>query len=84
MTIFMLALAILGGLPEGVVPIFFASKTQEIFEVKADEDVTAESPFKMLKKEDIINDMRNRAAVSDFHPVKQLILVGNIFSTIYL
>jgi hypothetical protein len=63
------------GLPEGVVPLFLSSKTQEIFSCKADENVTAEMPFKIIAKEEIVNDMKMRAAVSDFAPMKQVILV---------
>ncbi|XP_041359893.1 dynein intermediate chain 3, axonemal-like isoform X2 [Gigantopelta aegis] len=62
------------GLPEGVVPLFLTSKTQEIFSARCDEDVTKENPFKIIMKEDIIEDMRLRAAVSDFAPIKQDIL----------
>ncbi|KAK2179552.1 hypothetical protein NP493_483g01017 [Ridgeia piscesae] len=36
------------------------------------EDVTEESPFKLLKKEDILADMYNRAAISDFSPMKEV------------
>ena len=49
--------------------------TQEIFECRADTDVTEDEPLKMIKKEDILKDLFNRAAVSDFHPVKPIIVV---------
>ena len=52
-----------------------ATKTQEIFECICDEHVTEENPFKLIKKEDIITDMKMRAAISDFHPVKQIVQV---------
>ena len=55
-----------------------ATKTQEIFQCIADEHVTEDEPLKLLKKEDIISDMRTRAAISDFHPVKQIVLVSNL------
>lgn len=51
------------------------SATQELFDCRADEDVTGENPYKLLKKDNIIQDMKTRAAVSDFSPVKQLVLV---------
>lgn len=51
------------------------SATQELFGCRADEDVTGESPYKLLKKDDIIHDIKTRAAVSDFSPVKQIVLV---------
>uniref|UniRef100_A0A8P4GGW2 Dynein axonemal intermediate chain 3 n=1 Tax=Dicentrarchus labrax TaxID=13489 RepID=A0A8P4GGW2_DICLA len=50
------------------------SATQELFGCLADEDVTGESPYKLLKKDDIIQDIKTRAAVSDFSPVKQIVL----------
>uniref|UniRef100_A0A8C9W9N0 Dynein axonemal intermediate chain 3 n=1 Tax=Scleropages formosus TaxID=113540 RepID=A0A8C9W9N0_SCLFO len=50
------------------------SATQELFECRADEDVTQNNPYKLLKKDDILHDMKARAAVSDFHPVKQTVL----------
>lgn len=56
------------------------SATQELFGCIADEDVTRESPYKLLKKDDIIQDIKTRAAVSDFSPVKQIVLVGQINS----
>ena len=58
-----------------MVPIFLATKTQEIFECRVDEDVTEDEPYKMIKKEDILQDMFNRAAVCDFSPFKQAIQV---------
>ena len=51
------------------------SVTQELFGCLADEDITSESPYKLLKKADIIQDMKTRAAVSDFSPAKQKVLV---------
>ena len=59
-------------------PIFLASKTQEIFEVRCDEDITAENPWKLLKKQDIADDLYNRAAVCDFSVIKQEIQVGSL------
>ncbi|XP_002740173.1 dynein axonemal intermediate chain 3-like [Saccoglossus kowalevskii] len=62
------------GLPENVIPIFFSAKTQEIFSIIVDNDVTEDEPNKVIPKDDIIQDMKTRAAISDFHPVKQTIL----------
>ncbi|XP_067845904.1 dynein axonemal intermediate chain 3 [Heptranchias perlo] len=59
---------------EDIIPLVLTSKTQEIFQCVIDHDVTEEKPYKLIKKEDIINDMKTRAAISDFHPFKQLIL----------
>ncbi|KAG8437221.1 hypothetical protein GDO86_008065 [Hymenochirus boettgeri] len=61
------------GHPDYIIPLVLTSKTQEIFHCRVDEDVTEEMPFKLLKKDDIINDLKARAAVSDFHPFKILI-----------
>ncbi|XP_067301422.1 dynein axonemal intermediate chain 3 [Pseudorasbora parva] len=62
------------GHPEYIFPLVLTSATQELFGCRADEDVTGENPYKLLKKEDMIQDMKTRAAVSDFSPVKQIVL----------
>uniref|UniRef100_A0A8P4G9M5 Dynein axonemal intermediate chain 3 n=1 Tax=Dicentrarchus labrax TaxID=13489 RepID=A0A8P4G9M5_DICLA len=62
------------GHPEDIFPMVLTSATQELFGCLADEDVTGESPYKLLKKDDIIQDIKTRAAVSDFSPVKQIVL----------
>jgi len=59
--------------PKDIVPLFLATKTQEIFQCIAGNDVTEESPYKLINKEDILKDMITRAAISDFHPVKQMV-----------
>ncbi|XP_005385198.1 PREDICTED: WD repeat-containing protein 63 [Chinchilla lanigera] len=60
------------GHPE-IYPLVLTTKTQEIFNCRVDQDVTDEIPYKLIKKEDIFEDLRNRAAVSDFHPVKKIV-----------
>ncbi|KAM6168306.1 dynein axonemal intermediate chain 3 [Erethizon dorsatum] len=60
------------GHPE-IYPLTLTTKTQEIFSCRIDEDVTDEIPYKLIKKEDIFEDLRNRAAISDFHPVKKVV-----------
>uniref|UniRef100_A0A3B5AIP0 WD repeat domain 63 n=1 Tax=Stegastes partitus TaxID=144197 RepID=A0A3B5AIP0_9TELE len=60
--------------PDDVFPLVLTSATQELFGCRTDEDVTVESPHKLLKKDDIIHDIKTRAAVSDFSPVKQIVL----------
>ena len=62
--------------PEGIVPLFFSGKSQEIFECVADTDLTPNNPHKLILKEKIVEDFKNRAAVSDFFPVKQKVLVS--------
>ncbi len=64
-----------GGLPSGVRPVFFSAAGQQLFECVVESDVTAENPHKLIKKEVILEDFKNRAAVSDFHPVKKDIQV---------
>uniref|UniRef100_A0A4W3HMR7 Dynein axonemal intermediate chain 3 n=1 Tax=Callorhinchus milii TaxID=7868 RepID=A0A4W3HMR7_CALMI len=59
---------------EGIVPLFLTSKTQEIFHCIIAEDIMEERPYMFIKKEDIIRDMNERQAISDFHPIKQTIL----------
>ncbi|XP_053326034.1 dynein axonemal intermediate chain 3 [Spea bombifrons] len=61
------------GHPDYIAPLVLTSKTQEIFQCRANEDVTQEKPFKLLKKDDVLGDLRARAAVSDFHPLKSVI-----------
>jgi len=55
--------------------LFLSSKTQEIFGVHADIDVTAENPMKIIGKEQVLQDLYNRAAISDFYPVKPFMVV---------
>ncbi|KAG8003354.1 WD repeat-containing protein 63, partial [Nibea albiflora] len=62
------------GHPDDIFPMVLTSATQELFGCLADEDVTGENPHKLLKKDDIIQDIKTRAAVSDFSPVKQIVL----------
>ncbi|KAK9519627.1 hypothetical protein VZT92_022343 [Zoarces viviparus] len=62
------------GHPDDIVPMVLTSATQELFCCRADEDVTGESPYKLLKKDDIIQDFKTRAKASDFSPVKQIVL----------
>ncbi|XP_060088116.1 dynein axonemal intermediate chain 3 [Heteronotia binoei] len=60
------------GHPE-IFPLVLTEKTQEIFNCRADIDITADNPYKLVKKEDIIQDMKTRAGISDFHPIKKII-----------
>lgn len=60
--------------PEGVTPLFLSSKTQQIFHCICDEDVTQENPIKIITKQEILDDMHNRAAICDFHVLKKQIL----------
>ncbi|XP_028300642.1 dynein axonemal intermediate chain 3 isoform X2 [Gouania willdenowi] len=60
--------------PEDIFPLVLTSATQELFGCRADEDVTQENPYKLLKKQDIIEDIKAKGAVSDFSPVKQIVL----------
>uniref|UniRef100_A0A3Q1G0I3 Dynein axonemal intermediate chain 3 n=1 Tax=Acanthochromis polyacanthus TaxID=80966 RepID=A0A3Q1G0I3_9TELE len=60
--------------PDEIFPLVLTSATQELFGCRTDEDVTRESPYKLLKKDNIIQDIKTRAAVSDFSPVKQIVL----------
>lgn len=66
------------GHPDDILPLVLTSVTQDLFGCVADEDVTGESPYKLLKKDDIIQDIKTRAAVSDFSPMKQTVLVRQI------
>ncbi|KAM4722968.1 dynein axonemal intermediate chain 3 [Rhinophrynus dorsalis] len=68
------AASTVSGPPDYIIPLVLTSKTQEIFHCRVDEDITQENPFKLLKKEEIVNDLKVRAAVSDFHPFKSIIM----------
>ncbi|NWU78540.1 WDR63 protein, partial [Onychorhynchus coronatus] len=61
------------GHPE-IFPLVLTTKTQEIFNCRVDEDVTEENCFKTIKKEDIIQDLETRAHISDFYPVRKVVL----------
>ena len=52
----------------GMTPIFLSGATQGIFECVADVNVTAAAPMKLIKKDAIMDDIKKRAAVSDFKP----------------
>jgi hypothetical protein len=61
-------------LHEDALPIFFSSATVELFHFK---DLCSElKPYTIMKKTEILADLFNRAAVSDFHPVKAKVNVG--------
>nr|KAF6384151.1 hypothetical protein mPipKuh1_018792 [Pipistrellus kuhlii] len=60
------------GYPE-IYPLVLTTRTQEIFSCRIDEDLTDEQPYKLIKKQDILADFQNRAAASDFYPVKKVI-----------
>ncbi|KAJ3599275.1 hypothetical protein NHX12_033238, partial [Muraenolepis orangiensis] len=60
--------------PDGIVPLVLTSATQELFGCRADEDLTEDRPHKLLSREEVVRDMKTRAAVSDFSPVKQQVL----------
>ncbi|XP_062280826.1 dynein axonemal intermediate chain 3 [Scomber scombrus] len=62
------------GHPEDIFPMVLTSATQELFDCRADEDVTGDDPYRLLRKDDIIQDLKTRAAVSDFSPVKPIVL----------
>ncbi|NXU85438.1 WDR63 protein, partial [Xiphorhynchus elegans] len=61
------------GHPE-IFPLVLTTKTQEIFNCRIDEDVTEENCFKLIQKEDIIEDLKTRADISDFYPFKKVVL----------
>lgn len=63
------------GPPPGVVPLFFSGPSQQIFKCVVDVDLTDQHPYKLIPKVKIVEDIKNRAAVCDFHPVKKKMLV---------
>ncbi|KAI8613318.1 WD40-repeat-containing domain protein [Chytriomyces sp. MP71] len=59
---------------EGIIPLFLAGMTQDIFKIKGGEDVTIDKPCKIIPKADILADIQTRRAVSDFQPFKDRIM----------
>ncbi|KAI9217425.1 WD40-repeat-containing domain protein [Blastocladiella britannica] len=52
-----------------VLPVFLSTATVELFQLK--QLCPAEKPYTMLRRADLLADLFNRAAVSDFAPLKQ-------------
>jgi len=69
-------------IPDDIKPLFVATQGQQIFGCVADEDVTDENPYKLIPKDQILQDFLNRAGVSDFKEVKSVVNVrlSNTFS----
>ena len=65
-------------IPNDIKPIFVATQGQQIFGCVADEDVTSENPYKLILKEQILQDFLNRAGVSDFKEAKSIVNVCNL------
>ena len=63
--------------PDDIKPLFVATQGQQIFSCVADEDVTSENPYKLIQKEQILQDFLNRAGVSDFKEVKGVVNVSD-------
>ena len=61
--------------PDGIVPLFFSTSSQQIFECVVDVHITKENRHKLIPKAKILDDLKNRAAVSDFSPIKQKLSV---------
>ncbi|KAJ3375105.1 WD repeat-containing protein 63 [Allomyces arbusculus] len=55
-------------LPDGAVPLFLSTATVDLFHLK--EKCTEAAPYTFMKRADMLADLFNRAAVSDFHPIK--------------
>ncbi|KAM9839431.1 dynein axonemal intermediate chain 3-like [Aulostomus maculatus] len=60
--------------PDDIFPLALTSGTQELFHCSADDDVTGENTHKLLDKNDILEDTEARGALSEFSPVKQILL----------
>lgn len=59
--------------PPGLYRLFITRQTQQIFNLKTEEDVTQEDNIKSVKKQSILDDIANRHALSDFSPLKKQI-----------
>ena len=60
--------------PKGVYPCFLTMTTQEKFGCREREDVTREKPYVYVSKQFFLDDIQFRGAISDFHPMKALIV----------
>ncbi len=60
-------------MPEGIQPLFLATPTCELFNLRPGTDISAEAPIKKLQKAEILADILQRRAISDFQPFKELI-----------
>ncbi|KAL5486546.1 hypothetical protein EMCRGX_G019043 [Ephydatia muelleri] len=58
---------------QAIMPSPVKAKFQQIFECVVDVNLTKENRHKLIPKAKILDDLKNRAAVSDFSPVKQKI-----------
>ena len=65
-------------IPDDIKPLFVATQGQQIFGCVADEDVTDEKPYKLIPKDQILQDFLNRAGVSDFKEVKAVVNVRSL------
>lgn len=63
--------------PSGLKAIFISGPTQQLFQCVTGSDVSEENPFKLISKTAILEDFKNRAAISDFHPVKKVVQVSS-------
>eukprot|EP01135_Chromosphaera_perkinsii_P005184 Nk52_evm2s322 gene=Nk52_evmTU2s322 len=60
-------------LTDGMYPIFMSGQSCGIFKCVIDEDVTVAKPWAIITREAVMEDFHNRAAVSDFHPLKDIV-----------
>ncbi len=62
--------------PEGILPLFLTTVTLKIFDIRIGENVTKEAPMSSIRKQDLLQDIQTRMAISDFQPAKHQIMVG--------
>lgn len=60
-------------LPANCQPLFLATQSCELFQLRPQVDVTADQPRKLLSKQQLLADIQQRRAVSDFQPFKSWI-----------
>jgi hypothetical protein len=59
--------------PPGLYRIFLTSTTQQQFNLRADEDVHQDDTIRYIPKQAVMDDIKQKLAVSDFYPYKSLI-----------
>ena len=59
--------------PPGLYRMFFTGATQNLFNIRSEEDITQEDNIKTISKTEILEDIYKKNVGSDFSPVKKLV-----------
>eukprot|EP00158_Paraphelidium_tribonemae_P004855 Partr_v1_DN27008_c0_g1_i1_m28826 putative NA len=64
--------------PQGIVPIFLTAASCAIFQCKPEIDVTQALPFVWIGIDKVVEDVATRRVISDFQPVKEMLVKSGI------